>query len=125
MLAKVPGWLTDREGPLVVRPSYLPQAMPWLRRWIQASRMEQVLKISDAMRALHKDALVCWRELLGPEHFDDLIRVTGQVRIWEARAPARRSRWTSASGTGSRRASSTRTTSATSIPEISPDIKQG
>jgi len=61
MLKKVPCWLSDSEGPLVVRPSYFPTALPWLLRWIAASKMEQVWKISDAMRALHKDALDCWR----------------------------------------------------------------
>jgi len=83
MLGKVPGWLADREGPLIVRPAYLPRALPWLLKWIEAGRMERVLKISDAMRALHKDALTCWRELLGTEHYADLIRPAGQVRIWE------------------------------------------
>ena len=28
MLHKVPGWLTDREGPLAVRPSYFPARCP-------------------------------------------------------------------------------------------------
>ena len=83
MLGKVPRWLADREGPLIVRPSYFPTALPWLLRWIAASRMERVLQISDAMRALHKDSLICWRELLGAEHYADLIRPVGQVRLWE------------------------------------------
>jgi D-amino-acid dehydrogenase len=30
MLGKVPGWLFDRLGPLVIRPSYLPKVLPWL-----------------------------------------------------------------------------------------------
>ena len=83
MLRKVPGWMFDREGPLVVRPSYFPRALPWLLRWIAASRMSRVLAISDAMRALHKDSLVCWRELLGPDLYAELIRPVGQIRIWE------------------------------------------
>lgn len=83
MLGKVPGWLMNREGPLVVRPSYLPRALPWLLRWIEASRMQRVLQISDAMRALHRDSLTCWRELLGNDLYADLIRPVGQVRIWE------------------------------------------
>ena len=83
MLGKVPGWLFDRLGPLVIRPSYLPKVLPWLLRWVEASRLSRVLEVSDAMRALHRDAMNCWRELLGPEHFSDLIRPVGQVRIWE------------------------------------------
>lgn len=83
MLAKVPRWLLDRAGPLTVHASYLPRALPWLLRWIEASRMTRVLEIADALYALHRDALGCWRELLGPEHYADLIREAGHVRIWE------------------------------------------
>jgi len=83
MLGKVPRWLSDPMGPLVVRHAYFPKALPWLLRWIGASKMPRVLQISDAMRALHKEALNCWRELLGPELFADLIRPVGQIRIWE------------------------------------------
>ncbi|MDX6748584.1 FAD-dependent oxidoreductase [Geminicoccaceae bacterium 1502E] len=88
MLRKVPGWLTNPLGPLAVRPSYFPRALPWLVRWIEASRMPRVLEISDAMRALHRDAFACWRELLGEEHFRDLIRTTGQVRLWQGNGDA-------------------------------------
>jgi len=125
MLKKVPRWLSDSEGPLVVRPSYFPTALPWLLRWIAASKMEQVWKISDAMRALHKDALDCWRELLGAEHYADLIRAVGQVRIWEGE------------GAGSqiemdickRHGIETKVLNAGDIrdlyPDIAPDIRHG
>jgi len=125
MLKKVPRWLSDSEGPLVVRPSYFPTALPWLLRWIAASKMEQVWKISDAMRALHKDALDCWRELLGAEHYADLIRPVGQVRIWEGE------------GAGSqiemdickRHGIETKVLNAGDIrdlyPDIAPDIRHG
>ena len=55
MLRKVPGWLTDPLGPLSVRPSYFPRALPWLLRWIESGRLQRVLAISDAMRALHRE----------------------------------------------------------------------
>src|SRR5580658_8905927 len=76
MLRKVPGWLTDPLGPLSVRPSYFPRALPWLLRWIESGRLSRVLAISDAMRALHRETLTCWQELLGPTHYRDLIRPT-------------------------------------------------
>jgi D-amino-acid dehydrogenase len=83
MLGKVPGWLTDPLGPLSVHPSYFPKALPWLLRWIAASRMPRVLEISDAMRALHRQAFDCWKELLGQQKFYELIRPVGQVHVWE------------------------------------------
>lgn len=84
MLRKVPGWLTDRLGPLSVDPSYFPKALPWLLRWVEASRMSRVLQISDAMRALHRTTFDCWKELLGQARFYDLIRPNGQVHVWES-----------------------------------------
>ena len=83
MLRKVPGWLRDPLGPLAVRPSYFPRALPWLLQWIKAGRLDRVLAVSDAMRALHSQTMDCWRELLGDENYRDLIRPSGQVSVWE------------------------------------------
>jgi len=84
MVRKVPGWLTDRLGPLSVDPRYLPTALPWLVRWVLASRASRVEPISDAMRALHQTTFDCWRELLGQSKFSELIRPLGQVHAWES-----------------------------------------
>lgn len=86
MLKKVPKWLMDPEGPLSIKPKYLPHVTPWLLRWVGASRMQRVLKISDAMHALHHDSMKCWRDLLGEKHFSELIRPSGQVRVWDGEA---------------------------------------
>ncbi len=83
MLRKVPGWLTDPLGPLSVRPSYFPRALPWLLRWIKSGQLQRVMAISDAMRALHRDTLGCWQELLGAPLYRELIRPVGQVHVWE------------------------------------------
>ena len=88
MLRKVPGWLLNPLGPLSVTPSYFPRALPWLLRWIEAGRLDRVIAISDAMRALHRDSLTCWQELLGPSLYGDLIRPMGQVQVWEGDAEA-------------------------------------
>lgn len=86
MLRKVPGWLADPLGPLAVRPSYFPRALPWLMQWVKAGQMSRVLAISDAMRALHRETLNCWRDLLGDALYHDLIRPSGQVHVWEDEA---------------------------------------
>ncbi len=83
MLQKVPRWLSDPLGPLAVRPAYFPRALPWLMRWIGASREPRVLAISGAMRAMHAGAFDCWRELLGDALYAEFIRRDGQVKIWE------------------------------------------
>ena len=83
MLRKVPGWLPDPLGPLSVKPSYFPRALPWLLRWIESGRLHRVMAISDAMRALHRETLTCWQELLGAALYRELIRPVGQVQVWE------------------------------------------
>lgn len=86
MLPKVPRWLMDPLGPLSIRPSYFPRALPWLMRWVESGRLNRVLAISDAMRALHRQSLNCWQELLGPAPYRDLFRPVGQVQVWEGDA---------------------------------------
>lgn len=86
MVRKVPGWLADRLGPLSVDWRYLPKSLPWLVRWVAASRASRVETISDAMRALHQTTFDCWRELLGQAKFSELIRPLGQVHAWESEA---------------------------------------
>jgi glycine/D-amino acid oxidase-like deaminating enzyme len=83
MLRKVPGWLRDPLGPLAIRPGYFVQALPWLLKWIAAGRFDRVIAGSDALRALHVPAFDCYRELLGTAHFNDLIRINGQIYFWE------------------------------------------
>jgi hypothetical protein len=118
MLRKVPSWLTDPLGPLAVRPSYFPKALPWLRKWIAASRMSRVLEISDAMRALHKDAFLCWRELLGPESFSDLVRPVGQFMSGRPTASRRVPPWSA--GCASARASPARHWASTTCGRCLP-----
>lgn len=83
MLRQVPRWLIDPHGPLAVRPTYFPNSIPWLLRWISASRRSRVFDISDAMYALYYNTFACWHELLGEEKYNDLFRISGHVRIWE------------------------------------------
>ena len=52
ILAKVPGYLTDPLGPLTVRWSYLPKAMPWLLRFIASATRKRVARGADALSSL-------------------------------------------------------------------------
>lgn len=83
MYRQVPSWLADPEGPLRVRPAYLPSAAPFLVNWLKASRKSQVRASSDAMRNLHNPTFEEWKSLVGPQVYDSLIRRTGQVYMWE------------------------------------------
>lgn len=87
MLRKVPRWLFDPKGPLVLRWGYLPKALPWLLRWIRAGREDRVREVSHALRALHAQSYVMYEELLG-ERAQGLIEMTGQIYAWRSEQPA-------------------------------------
>ncbi len=87
MYRKVPGWLLDPGGPLVVKRRYLATAAPFLLRWLKASRLAQVHKGSDALRAIHQPCFDEWRRLVGDAAYADLIRRRGQVYVWEGAGP--------------------------------------
>jgi D-amino-acid dehydrogenase len=83
MLSKVPGWLADPEGPLYIRLAYLPQALPWILRFLAAGRADRVRHISDAMRALHRLTFECYEPLLQAAGCADLIEHRGQLFVYE------------------------------------------
>jgi glycine/D-amino acid oxidase-like deaminating enzyme len=88
MLGKVPGWLRDPDGPLVVRPRYALRAAPWLLRWVRASRAAVVLQASDALNALNRGTLDGYRDLLDAAQFADLVRLGGHLYAFRSRPTA-------------------------------------
>lgn len=84
MLRSVPGWLLDPEGPLRIKPSYLPLALPWLLGIVQASRPERVEASGAALRALHRDSFDHYRALMGAALFANHVRESGSVQVWDS-----------------------------------------
>jgi len=85
MLRQLPRMLVDATGPLKLHAGSLPRILPWIVRWLAAAREKNVLRISAAMRALHRNALADWRDLVGSARFDRLVREAGQLRVWEGK----------------------------------------
>jgi len=80
MLRNVPRWLADPLGPVTVAPAYAIKAMPWLTRWLLASRAPAVRRGARALRALHSHNHEEYRRLLGA-HYPGLIRNSGSVLL--------------------------------------------
>ena len=66
--AQMPKWLLDPEGPVRIRPSYLPRLIPWFLRFLEASRPSKLRALEAAGAAL------CARVY---EDLDDLLKTTG------------------------------------------------
>lgn len=126
MLKNVPRWLRDPTGPLFVDPKYFPKAMPWLLKWARAGRMANVRVASQGLKQLHESALDHYRELLGPADFNDLIRVTGQIHIWDSEqlSVSERVAATLRSEQGIEVQSLTRDELRERVPELTPTVKR-
>ena len=66
--AQMPGWLLDPEGPVRIRPSYMPKLIPWFLRFIAASRPSKLRELEAA------GAVLCRRVY---EDLDALLAETG------------------------------------------------
>jgi D-amino-acid dehydrogenase len=58
-------------------------AAPWLVRRVRSGRLSTVYRSAEALNRLHSPSLQHYRELLGHDHFSNLIRLSGQVHVWE------------------------------------------
>lgn len=49
---QIPGWMLDPEGPVRVRPSYMPKLVPWFLRFLAASRPSRLRELEAQGAAL-------------------------------------------------------------------------
>ncbi|MCR6497499.1 FAD-dependent oxidoreductase [Shinella sp. CPCC 101442] len=70
--AQMPKWLLDPEGPVRIRPAYMPKLVPWFLRFLAASRPSKLRELEAAGAAL------CGRV---HEDLDALLRETGLTHM--------------------------------------------
>ncbi|MBC9175908.1 NAD(P)/FAD-dependent oxidoreductase [Pseudoroseomonas ludipueritiae] len=84
---KLPGWLSDPLGPLAVRWSRLPAALPWLLRYIAAGSSEaKLLRIAQSLRPLLKDSALLHTALAREAGVPELIEQRGVMHVFTSRA---------------------------------------
>ncbi len=81
VLREAPGWLLDKDGPLVVRPSYFLKVAPFLFAAARSSRTEAALKTSKAMRELHRTTFEAYDVLTRGTEAESLIERCGQLYV--------------------------------------------
>ncbi len=84
ILWKVPRLLADPLGPLAIDWRYLPKLAPWLLRFVLSSAPARVEHISKALMSLLVQIIPAYRELLGPEAFQDLARPGGVLHVYQS-----------------------------------------
>ncbi|MFC7735994.1 NAD(P)/FAD-dependent oxidoreductase [Roseomonas sp. GCM10028921] len=84
---KVPGFLRDPLGPLAIRWSYLPRALPWLIAYLRSGWTEaRVLETARALRALLDEAPSLHAALAARAGVPELIRREGLMYVYPSRA---------------------------------------
>lgn len=85
ILSQVPGYLLDPLGPLALRWSYLPKALPWLLKFVAAADVKRVEKIADGLRALLSQTFDAYAPLLKNAGVEDLIHKSGYMVVYSTR----------------------------------------
>jgi D-amino-acid dehydrogenase len=83
ILTKIPGWLIDPLGPMTIRWSYLPKALPWLIALGRNAMPDRVRAITEARAALALRAVADFETLLKPAGGLDLIRYQDTLRLFD------------------------------------------
>ncbi|MEE8454676.1 MAG: FAD-binding oxidoreductase [Limibaculum sp.] len=78
---KVPGWLFDPEGPLAIRPAYLPRLAPWLLRFVRAGRAARIPAAADALIAINGPTVGLYKELTKEAGAPELIRDCAHIQV--------------------------------------------
>jgi D-amino-acid dehydrogenase len=82
VLRQVFAMLRDPEGPLHVRPLYFPRALPWLVRFVAASRANRVEKIAAQLHELHRGAVAAHRALANEIGAPELVQERGHLHLY-------------------------------------------
>ena len=85
-IRKVPGWLIDPLGPLVVRWHYLPVLAPWLVRFIRAGTKEKVERQARALRTLVDQGIETMASIARDAGAQDLIQRVGHLIVYRSQA---------------------------------------
>lgn len=84
VLWKVPGYLSDPLGPLVVRWPYLPKALPWMLRFLGNANRKQAEHASKALYSLIRDTVPAYEDLVLRAHCSELVRRSGYLVAYES-----------------------------------------
>jgi D-amino-acid dehydrogenase len=93
MWKQVPRWLRDPDGPLRIHPEYFLRVVPWLLRFLQASRRDEVVRIATAMRGLLVPIFESYQPLLAHANATHLVRRTGCLYVYSSQDAAAKWQW--------------------------------
>jgi D-amino-acid dehydrogenase len=82
VIRSIPSYVFDRNSAAVLRPAHLVKALPWLFRFIEASRSARVSKIAHALNPLVSGAMQAHQALAGLSNALNLICPVGWLKLY-------------------------------------------
>lgn len=83
MLKRVPSWLMDADGPLRIRWRYAPTVAPWIWKFLQYGKPDEVRAIAKAMYALMSGTFEDYEPLIRQARLQDLVRRNGCLYVYD------------------------------------------
>ncbi|MGJ7041553.1 D-amino-acid dehydrogenase [Shinella sp. BE166] len=90
--AQMPKWLLDPEGPVRIRPAYMPKLVPWFLRFLAASRPSKLRELEAAGAALCARALEDFGALLAETGLTPTLSAEGCLSLYADEAEFRADR---------------------------------
>jgi D-amino-acid dehydrogenase len=90
--AQMPKWLIDPEGPVRIRPSYMPKLTPWFLRFLEASRPSRVKELETAGAVLCSRVYEDLLPLLRVADLKDMLTEEGCLSLYADEAEFRADR---------------------------------
>lgn len=78
----LPAWALDPLGPLSIAPAHLPRLLPWLARFVSASRPSRIEANSKAIQAIQRLSMPAWERRFAALDLGGLVRRRGILDVW-------------------------------------------
>lgn len=83
-LAAAPRMWMDPKGPLALPWKYLPQALPWLARFVRSASSARVEASRQALYQLNQAAVPAWQRCLADIGAEEYLVPSGYLLVWES-----------------------------------------
>jgi len=83
VLRSVPGYLMDRQGPLTIRWTRLPQILPWLMKMLPFATSAHLRRASDAMHHLTIGCAEAYAKLAAEAGAPELVRQDPVLQVYD------------------------------------------
>ncbi len=83
-LSTAPRMWLDPKGPLALPWKYLPQALPWLARFVRSASSARVEASRQALYQLNQAAVPAWQRCLADIGAEEYLVPSGYLLVWES-----------------------------------------